>query len=79
MLLNSIPFIFFLFQVGVVEEKPLPSNQRDSIASEDSSACVLSPVPGSGLWESGVVDVELQRGNDGLGFSILDFAVSFFF
>ena len=57
-------------------EEPLPPNQRDSVASDDSSAGILSPVPGSGLWEIDAIEVELQRGNEGLGFSILDFAVS---
>lgn len=57
-------------------EEPLPSNKRDSVASEDSSAGVLSPVPGSGLWDNEIIEVELHREKEGLGFSILDFAVS---
>ena len=57
-------------------EEPLPPNQRDSVASEGSSGGILSPVPGSGLWESEGIEVELQRGGEGLGFCILDFAVS---
>ena len=61
--------------MGVAEES-LPNGHRDSMASEDGSAEVLSPVPGSGLWENEVVEVELPRGDEGLGFSILDFSVS---
>ena len=46
------------------------------MASEDSSTSVLSPVPGS-VWETEATEIELVKGVDGLGFSILDFAVSF--
>ncbi len=46
----------------------------DSILDSDSS--LLSPVPGSTLWEDELSEVVLEKGNQGLGFSILDFAVS---
>ncbi len=46
----------------------------DSILDSDSS--LLSPVPGSTLWEDELSEVILEKGNQGLGFSILDFAVS---
>ena len=43
----------------------------------DSSLSVLSPVPGTGFWEPDVAQVTLLKGEEeGLGFSILDFAVS---
>lgn len=46
----------------------------DSILDSDSS--LLSPVPGSTLWEDEESVVVLNKGGQGLGFSILDFAVS---
>ncbi len=46
----------------------------DSILDSDSS--LLSPVPGSTLWEDEESVVVLDKGSQGLGFSILDFAVS---
>ena len=48
----------------------------DSMQGSDSSSGVLSPVPGSKLWEPDVTVIDLLKGEDGLGFSILDFAVS---
>lgn len=42
----------------------------------DSSMGVLSPVPGTGFWEPDITQVVLHKGEEGLGFSILDFAVS---
>ena len=48
----------------------------DSMQESDSSGSVLSPVPGSTIWESDICEVDLLKGEDGLGFSILDFAVS---
>ena len=42
----------------------------------DSSMGMLSPVPGSTSWEVDLAEVELVKGNEGLGFSLLDFAVS---
>lgn len=42
----------------------------------DSSTGVLSPVPGTGFWEPDISLVTLHKGEEGLGFSILDFAVS---
>lgn len=48
----------------------------DSMHGSDSSSGVLSPVPGSKLWEPDVTMIDLLKGEDGLGFSILDFAVS---
>lgn len=44
----------------------------------DSSLGVLSPVPGTGFWEPDLAQVALLKGEEGLGFSILDFAVSGF-
>ena len=41
----------------------------------DSSPSVLSPVPGSTSWESELSEIELYKGPEGLGFSILDFPV----
>ncbi len=52
-----------------------PESPRDSYGT-DSSVTALSPVPGSGLWDSEVSEVELMKGMEGLGFSILDFSVS---
>lgn len=46
-------------------------HQHDS----DSSVGVLSPVPGSTRWESDLSEIELVKGSEGLGFSLLDFAV----
>ena len=40
-----------------------------------SSAGVLSPVPGSTSWELDMSEIELLKGKEGLGFSLLDFAV----
>ncbi len=37
---------------------------------------VLSPVPGSTSWESDLSEIDLIKGQEGLGFSLLDFAVS---
>ena len=45
----------------------------------DSSLSVLSPVPGTGFWEQDVTRIQLHKGDEGLGFSILDFAVSYKF
>ncbi len=45
----------------------------DSILDSDSS--LLSPVPGSTLWEEEESVVVLNKGSQGLGFSILDFVV----
>ena len=42
----------------------------------DSSLDVLSPVPGTGFWDPDIALVSLHKGEEGLGFSILDFAVS---
>ena len=42
----------------------------------DSSLSVLSPVPGTGFWEQDIATIQLHKGDEGLGFSILDFAVS---
>lgn len=42
----------------------------------DSSMGVLSPVPGTGFWEPDITEITLHKGEEGLGFSILDFAVS---
>jgi hypothetical protein len=42
----------------------------------DGSMGMLSPVPGSTSWESDLSEVELVKGSEGLGFSLLDFAVS---
>lgn len=53
-----------------------PNRIRDSMASEDSTTSALSPVPGS-VWETEVSEVQLVKGEHGLGFSILDFAVSY--
>ena len=53
-----------------------PLQSPDSIHDSDSS--LLSPVPGPTLWESEMSVVELVKGNEGLGFSILDFAVSYY-
>ena len=54
-----------------------PDSARDSFAT-DSSASALSPVPGTGFWESEISEIDLEKGGEGLGFSILDFTVSFF-
>ena len=52
------------------------SNNRDSLASEESStSTALSPVPGS-AWETNVTSIKLIKGREGLGFSILNFSVS---
>ena len=48
----------------------------DSMQGSDSSTSVLSPVPGSTLWEADLNEIDLVKGEEGLGFSILDFAVS---
>ena len=48
----------------------------DSMQESDSSGSVLSPVPGSTMWESDIHDIDLLKEEGGLGFSILDFAVS---
>ena len=48
----------------------------DSMQGSDSGSSVLSPVPGSKLWEPDITVIDLLKGEDGLGFSILDFAVS---
>ena len=46
------------------------------MASEESStSTALSPVPGS-AWENSVTVIKLIKGREGLGFSILNFAVS---
>lgn len=45
----------------------------DSGGTESST--MLSPVPGSGMWESEVTVIDLEKGPHGLGFSLLDFAV----
>ena len=45
----------------------------DSGGTESST--MLSPVPGSGMWESEVTVIDLEKGSHGLGFSLLDFAV----
>ena len=50
-------------------------SQRDSVAS-DSSGSVLSPVPGPGLWETEITKIDFVKGPQGLGFSVLDYAVS---
>ena len=54
-----------------------PDSARDSFAT-DSSTSALSPVPGSGFWESEISEIDLEKGEEGLGFSILDFTVSLF-
>jgi len=53
-----------------------PDSAHESFATDatDSSASILSPVPGSGFWESEVSEIDLVKGDEGLGFSILDFA-----
>lgn len=55
---------------------PYMMHQSPDSGGRDSSASMLSPVPGSGLWESEVVEIDLEKGSHGLGFSLLDFAVS---
>lgn len=45
-------------------------------AGSDGSVGMLSPVPGSTSWESDLSEIELVKGAEGLGFSLLDFAVS---
>ena len=42
----------------------------------DSSVGMLSPMPGSTSWESDLSEIGLMKGQEGLGFSLLDFAVS---
>ena len=53
-----------------------PVQSPDSMQESDSSASVLSPVPGSTIWEAEINEIDLVKGEEGLGFSILDFAVS---
>ena len=55
-------------------EHQVPS--PDSLQESDSSGSVLSPVPGSTIWEADINEIDLLKGEEGLGFSILDFAVS---
>ena len=65
-------------KTSFTDESPVTSpNHRDSMASEDSYSSIISPVPGIGLWESDVTEIDLPKGKEGLGFSILDFAVSY--
>ena len=45
-------------------------------AGSDGSVGMMSPVPGSTSWESDLSEIELVKGAEGLGFSLLDFAVS---
>ena len=55
---------------------PGGSESRHSQDS-DSSPDVLSPVPRSTSWESDISEIELVKGNKGLGFSLLDYPVCF--
>ena len=55
-------------------ERPVQS--PDSMQESDSSISVLSPVPGSTIWEAVIDEIDLVKGEEGLGFSILDFVVS---
>ena len=58
------------------ESTTVASNNRDSMASEDSTTSILSPLPGA-VWENEVTEIELVKGDNGLGFSVLeDYAVS---
>ncbi len=52
---------------------PTPPHQvaRDRVQSGE----VLSPIPGSTSWESDLSEIELFKGEEGLGFSLLDFDV----
>ena len=54
----------------------LDENLQSPESILDSDSSLLSPVPGSTLWEDEITEVALVKGNQGLGFSILDFAVS---
>ena len=60
------------FDVHVDQQVTSPDSMQDE---SDSSTSVLSPVPGSTLWESYLSEIDLEKGVEGLGFSILDFQV----
>ena len=70
----SVYALYHYLSVLYLQLRSSDSN-RDSFCT-DSSTGILSPVPGSGLWESEITEIELPKGDKGLGFSILDFAVS---
>lgn len=55
---------------------PDPEMAHLAVERSDSSAGMLSPVPGSTSWESELSEILLVKGTEGLGFSLLDFAVS---
>lgn len=55
---------------------PFMMHQSPDSGGTESSTSMLSPVPGSGMWESEVTVIDLEKGSHGLGFSLLDFAVS---
>ena len=48
----------------------------DSVQESDSTISDLSPVPGSALWEADIDEIDLVKGEEGFGFTILDYAVS---
>lgn len=58
------------------QDSDLHHQHHLNIPESDSSVGILSPVPGSTSWESNLSEIELVKGNEGLGFSLLDFAVS---
>ena len=72
---NSSDMNFDLYR-GAIPPKDQDADMHHLNHPEsDSSVGMLSPVPGSTSWESNLAEIELVKGNEGLGFSLLDFAV----
>ena len=70
---NRLPL---LFAVGVKFLWYIFLGLQVGSPDTDSSLDALSPVPGTGFWDPDISLVSLHKGEEGLGFSILDFAVS---
>lgn len=66
---------YFVPTSGLSDLSPDPEMALLGVVS-DGSVGMTSPVPGSTSWESDLSEIELVKGTEGLGFSLLDFAVS---
>ena len=65
---------FDLYEHGVA--KGQESGMHHLQPQQPETEGMLSPVPGSTSWETELSEIELVKGSQGLGFSLLDFAVS---
>ena len=59
-----------------LSDHEVQSPDSDLQQGSESSGGMLSPVPGSTSWEPDLSEIELVKSQEGLGFSLLDFAVS---